>query len=279
MKLQKIMLDAGFSCPNRDGRIGHGGCTFCRTESFNPSYCNGSITEQLEKGKRFFEGKYPEMKYLAYFQAYTNTYAPLEILKKIYEEALAVADVVGLVIATRPDCISREVLEYLQTIQERGFSATIELGVESFYDKTLQRVNRGHSAAQSKEAIRLCSEYGFPPTIHLMIGLPGESKEEILAEADMLNALPIGNLKIHQLQILRGTKMAQDWESHPDDFLNPDLEEYVELLSAFSNKLRTGIHIERYAAAAPPDLLISPRWGVKPSKVLWLIEQKNQDKN
>lgn len=269
VKLQKIMLDGGFTCPNRDGRVGQGGCTFCMCESFNPDYCrsNATITEQIEAGKVFFRGKYPNMKYLAYFQAYSSTYAPLEVLRQRYDEALAVEDVVGLVVATRPDCISDEVLQLLVSIRDKGYSVALELGCESFYDRTLQRVNRGHTARQSYEAIRLCQEYDIPVTLHLMFGLPGESREDILAEADILNSLPIEKVKLHQLQILRGTRMAREWEERREDFLDFTLETYACLVADFVQRLREGICVERFASSAPRDMLLAPRFGVKPSVV------------
>lgn len=266
MKLQKIMIDAGFTCPNRDGRVGWGGCSFCRTDSFNPSYCHGSITEQIEKGKQFFKGKYPAMNYLAYFQAYTGTYAPLDVLRSRYEEALAVDDVVGLVIATRPDCLSDDILQYLRELTLRT-SVTVELGVESFYQRTLVRIGRGHSAKDSEEAIRRIHEAGIPLTVHLIFGLPGESFEDILQEAELLNRLPVDALKIHQLQILQGTRMLDDWRQHPQDFLSMDLDQYAALVAAFIRRLNKSIHIERVASSAPSSLLVAPRWGVKPSEV------------
>lgn len=269
VKLQKIMLDGGFSCPNRDGRVGQGGCTFCLCESFNPEYCrrHSTITEQIEAGKKFFEGKYQRMQYLAYFQAYSSTYAPLEVLRRRYDEALAVEDVVGLVVATRPDCIDDDVLALLVSIRERGYSVAIELGCESFHDRTLARVNRGHTSRQSEDAIRLCHKYGLPVTVHLMFGLPGEGRDDILAEADILNALPVASLKIHQLQILRGTRMAREWEERKEDFLSFTLDTYAQLVADFVQRLRSDIRIERFASSAPKDMLISPRFGVKQSEV------------
>ena len=269
MKLQKIMLDGGFTCPNRDGRVGQGGCTFCLCESFNPEYCriHSTITEQIEAGKKFFEGKYPRMQYLAYFQAYSSTYAPLEVLRRRYDEALAVEDVVGLVVATRPDCIDDDVLALLVSIRERGYSVAIELGCETFHDRTLARVNRGHTSRQSEDAIRLCHKYGLPVTVHLMFGLPGEGRDDILAEADILNTLPVASLKIHQLQILRGTRMAREWEERKEDFLSFTLDTYAQLVADFVQRLRSGIRIERFASSAPRDMLISPRFGVKQSVV------------
>jgi len=269
MKLQKIMLDGGFTCPNRDGRVARGGCTFCLCESFNPQYCrqHSSISRQMEAGKEFFRGKYPDMKYLAYFQAYTSTYAPPEELRRRYDEALAVSDVVGLVVATRPDCIDPEVLELFNSIRRRGYSVTLELGCESFYDSTLERVNRGHTSACSVETIRLCHRYDIPVTVHLMLGLPGESCDDILREADIINTLPVSSLKLHQLQILRGTRMAVEWEQCPEDFLHFTLDSYTRLVADFVRRLRPDIHIERYASSAPCGLLSAPKFGVKPSVV------------
>lgn len=269
MKLQKIMLDGGFTCPNRDGRVGQGGCSFCLCESFNPEYCrkHATITGQLEAGKKFFEGKYPQMKYLAYFQAYSSTYAPLEVLRLRYDEALAVEDVVGLVVATRPDCIDDDVLALLASIRERGYSVAIELGCETFYDRTLARVNRGHTSRQSIDAIHLCHRYGIPVTVHLMFGLPGESRDDIITEAELLNTLPVASLKLHQLQILRGTRMAKEWEEKKADFLALTLDTYARLVADFVQRLRCDIRIERFASSAPRDMLISPRFGVKQSVV------------
>lgn len=270
------MLDGGFSCPNRDGRVGTGGCTFCRTDAFNPSYCRSStsIREQLEAGKRFFAGKYPDMKYLAYFQAYSSTYAPLAVLKQRYEEALSVEDLVGLVIGTRPDCLDIDVLHYLDELQQKGFLITLELGVESFYDKTLRRINRGHSAQDSITAIRRCAQAGIDTTIHLIFGLPGETKDELLAETSIINSLPITAIKLHQLQILKDIAMAEEFAKHPEEFLPMSIDDYVELVTSFISRLRKDIHIERFAASAPADFIISPLWGLKPSEVQQRIEEK-----
>lgn len=269
MKLQKIMLDGGFTCPNRDGRVGRGGCTFCLCESFNPDYCrkHSTISAQLQAGKEFFQGKYAEMQYLAYFQAYSSTYASVEVLRERYEEALSVEDVVGIVVATRPDCITDEILCLFDEIRDRGFSVALELGCESLYNRTLKRINRGHTVEQTYDAINLCHKHDIPLTVHLMFGLPGESEADILAEADMLNALPVTKVKIHQLQILRGTRISLEWEREPSAFIHFTLESYAQLVANFVGRLRTDIHIERYASSAPSDMLIAPRFGVKPSVV------------
>ena len=200
VKAQKISLNAGFTCPNRDGRVGTGGCTYCNNQTFNPDYCapTKSITQQLEEGKAFFARKYPEMKYLAYFQAYTNTYDSLENLKAKYEEALRVPGVVGLVIGTRPDCMPDSLLDYLDELHRRSF-LLVEYGVESIYDKTLLRIHRGHTHAQTVDAIRRTAERGIPVGAHIILGLPGESREEMLEEADALSRLPLTMLKLHQL--------------------------------------------------------------------------------
>lgn len=269
------MLDGGFSCPNRDGHVGTGGCTFCRTDAFNPSYCrsNNTIREQLEAGKHFFAGKYPNMKYLAYFQAYSNTYAPLDVLRQRYEEALSVEDVVGLVVGTRPDCVGDDVLHFLAELQQKGFLISLELGVESFYDRTLQCVNRCHTAQDSISAIQRCAKADIYTVIHLILGLPEETREDILAETDIINQLPINAIKLHQLQILKGTPMAIEYATHPEEFLAMNIDDYVELAATFISLLRKDIHLERFAASAPSELIISPRWGLKPSEVQLKIEE------
>lgn len=269
MKLQKIMLDGGFTCPNRDGLVGRGGCSFCRCESFNPDYCrrNSSIASQLEAGKKFFENKYRDMKYLAYFQAYSSTYARPELLSKRYDEALEVKDVVGIIVATRPDCLGDDVMQILSSIRQRGYTVAVELGCESFYDHTLVRVNRGHTVEQSVDAIMRCRRWEIPLTVHMMLGLPGETEDDILSEADMLNELPVDSLKLHQLQIFKGTRMAVEWEEHRADFIDFTMESYARLVADFILRLRKDIHIERFVASAPPHLLLHPCFGVKPSVV------------
>jgi radical SAM protein (TIGR01212 family) len=214
------------------------------------------------------------MKYLAYFKAYSNTYASFDVLRHRYEEALSVEDVVGLVIGTRPDCIEDDVLQYLADLQDKGFLITLELGIESFYDKTLQRINRGHSVEDSLTAIQRCADAGINTTIHLILGLPGETKADILAETDIINDQPIQSIKLHQLQILEGTVIAQEFANHPEDFLSMNIDEYASLVAEFISRLRKDIHIERFASSAPSDLIIAPRWGLKPSEVQQRIEEK-----
>lgn len=264
-KTQKISINAGFTCPNRDGTLGTTGCTYCNNQTFNPDYCRPtkSITQQLEEGKEFFRRKYPDMRYLAYFQAYTNTYAPLSELQKKYEEALSVPDIVGLVIGTRPDCMPPALLSYLQSLQKRGHTIIVEYGIESVYDTTLKRIRRGHTHAQSIDAIRRTAAAGIPVGIHIILGLPGESREMLLSEADQLSQLPITTLKIHQLQLIKGTVMADEYLRNPSDFHLFSVDEYIQLLCDFLPRLRSDIIIERLVSQSPTSLLATPGWGLK----------------
>ena len=264
-KTQKISINAGFTCPNRDGRVGTGGCTYCNNQTFNPAYCetHKSITQQLEEGKQFFARKYPTMKYLAYFQAYTNTYDNLEHLKARYEEALAVEDVIGLVIGTRPDCTPAPLLRYLEELMAQGHFVIMEYGVESIYDTTLLRINRGRTHAQSADAIQRTADHGIPVGIHLILGLPGETRDMILHEAEVLSALPITTLKMHQLQLIRGTRMAEEFQEFPNDFHLFTPDEYIELIGDFLAHLRPDIILERFVSQSPASLLAVPGWGLK----------------
>ena len=261
-RVQKISVDAAFSCPNRDGRLSLGGCTFCDNKTFNPSYCDRgkSITQQLEEGKAFFAKKYPEMKYLAYFQAYSNTYAPLEELKRKYEEALAVDDVVGLVIGTRPDCVSDEALDYLQQLNQRTF-LIVEYGIESANDNTLRRINRGHTFDCSRQAIIKAHQRGIITCGHIILGLPGEDEEEMLHQASTISQLPLDILKLHQLQIIKGTPLAKEYEAHPFHVFSA--EEYVNLVIRYVSQLRNDLVLERFVSQSPPNMVIAPKWGLK----------------
>ena len=261
-RVQKISVDAGFTCPNRDGRLSTGGCIYCDNRTFNPSYCqrHDSITRQLEAGKLFFARKYPEMKYLAYFQAYTNTYASLDHLEALYEEALRVEDVVGIVIGTRPDCISDELLDYLETLNQRCF-LIVEYGVESANDETLRRINRGHTFEQSRQAIIKTHERGILTGAHIILGLPGEEAEENLHQAPVISSLPIDILKIHQMQIIRGTHLAEMFEREP--FHIYDVDEYIHLIASYIQRLRKDLVLERFVSQSPKDMRIAPQWGLK----------------
>lgn len=272
-RVQKISVDAAFSCPNRDGRLSLGGCTFCNNKTFNPSYCDRgkSITQQLEEGKAFFAKKYPEMKYLAYFQAYSNTYAPLEELKRKYEEALAVDDVVGLVIGTRPDCVSDEALDYLQQLNQRTF-LIVEYGIESANDNTLRRINRGHTFDCSRQAIIKAHQRGIITCGHIILGLPGEDEEEMLHQASTISQLPLDILKLHQLQIIKGTPLAKEYEAHPFHVFSA--EEYVNLVIRYVSQLRNDLVLERFVSQSPPNMVIAPKWGLKNHEFTDLLNKR-----
>ena len=261
-RVQKISVDAGFTCPNRDGRISTGGCIYCDNRTFNPAYCQrqDSITLQLEAGKQFFARKYPTMKYLAYFQAYTNTYAAIDHLKALYEEALQVEDVVGIVIGTRPDCVSDELLDYLEVLNQRCF-LLVEYGVESTNNETLQRINRRHTFEQSRLAIEKTHQRGILTGAHIILGLPGEDAQENLRQAPAISSLPIDILKIHQMQIIRGTRLAEDFERAP--FHIYDIEEYIHLIANYIQRLRKDLVLERFVSQSPKELLVAPHWGLK----------------
>lgn len=264
-KVQKISINAGFTCPNRDGTVGYGGCTYCNNQTFNPEYCRTekTVSVQLEEGKRFFAHKYPEMKYLAYFQAYTNTYGELEALKRKYEEALAVDDVVGLVIGTRPDCMPDTLLDYLEALARRTF-VLVEYGIESTLDRTLRRINRGHTWQAAVDAVERTAARGLPVGGHVILGLPGESREDILGQAADISRLPLDTLKLHQLQLIRGTRMAREYEEQPEDFhLFQDVDEYIALVVDYIQRLRPDLVLERFVSQSPKELLIAPDWGLK----------------
>lgn len=258
----KISVDAGFTCPNRDGRISRGGCTFCNNDTFNPSYCNkdASVSEQLETGKRFFAHKYPDMRYLAYFQAFTNTYAPLDTLKRLYEEALSTDGVVGIVIGTRPDCVSPTLLDYLATLARQTF-VSVEYGIESTNDATLKRINRGHTFDCARRAIADTAARGIVTGGHVILGLPGEDREESLRQANTISATALHTLKIHQLQIIRGTRLAREYAEQPFHLYSPD--EYIGLLTEYIRRLRPDIVLDRFTSQSPSDMLVAPRWGLK----------------
>ena len=269
-RAQKISLNAGFTCPNRDGRVGYGGCTFCNNQTFNPDYCETqkSVTQQLQEGKEFFAHKYPDMKYLAYFQAYSNTYGDVSHCIDLYEEALQVPDVVGLVIGTRPDCMPEELLNYFAELNHRTF-LIIEYGIESLNDNTLLRINRGHTAADTERAIRLTAERGIRVGGHVILGLPGESHDELMRQSGILAKLPLTTLKLHQLQIIRGTRMHKEWQEHPWPL--PSVDEYIDLVLDYISNLPKSWVFERFVSSSPEHLLVAPRWGLKNYEFVHLL--------
>ena len=281
-RVQKISIDAGFSCPNRDGKISTGGCTFCSNEAFNPSYCRPEKTfrQQIEEGIDFHRRRYRRAsQYLAYFQPFSNTYKPLDELKGIYQQALDVPEITGIVIGTRPDLIDDGILQYLNEIQKTHY-VMLEYGVESVYDETLKRVNRGHDFATAERAIRMTAEYGIPCGAHFIFGLPSESKEMMLNAADIISQLPLTTVKFHQLQIFKGTKMAEEYQTHPEAFHLFDLEEYIDFVIDFAERLNPNIVIERFAGEVPPRYLVSEPWmKLRYDEVLSRIEKRMEERD
>lgn len=263
-KVQKLSVNAGFTCPNRDGVKGFGGCTYCNNQTFNPAYCRTekTVRVQLEEGKQFFSRKYPQMKYLAYFQAYTNTYGELENLKRMYEEALEVDGVVGLVIGTRPDCMPDDLLDYLEGLAKNTF-LMVEYGIESTDDATLMRINRGHDFACAREAVERTAARGILTGGHVILGLPGEEREGLMQQAATLSQLPLTTLKMHQLQLIKGTRMAHEYELDPTDFHLFTADEYIDLVIDYVEHIRPDMVLERFVSQSPKELLIAPDWGLK----------------
>lgn len=274
-KVQKISVNAVHSCPTRDGTKGLHGCTYCNNRSFSPEYTIKplSVSEQLRKGVSFYAHKYPEMRYLAYFQSYTNTYGSLEKLTSLYEEALEQTGVVGLVIGTRPDCMSDDLLDYLEALSKKTF-VMIEYGVESTLDRTLLRVQRGHTYAESENAIRRTAERGIPVGAHLILGLPGEDREAMLQHADRLSELPVSTLKMHQLQIIRGTTMEKEYAEDPRQFSFFDEESYADFCIDFLKRLRKDIIVDRFVSQSPPNMVVAPRWGLKNYEFVQLLNNR-----
>lgn len=280
-RVQKISLDIGFSCPNRDGSKGVGGCTYCNNNTFNPDYCEPqkSVKTQLEQGIEFFARKGKNNKYLAYFQAYTNTYSDLESLKQLYLEALSVPKVVGLVIGTRPDCISEEIIDFLDDLSKNYF-ISLEFGVESTNEKTLIQVNRCHTFEETKATFNLCKSKGFHLGAHIILGLPGESESDLMNHAFEISKLPISTLKLHHLQIVKNSVMAVQYKRNPENFNLFTSENYINFISEFVTQLRPDIVIERFISEAPKELLIAPKWGgLKNFEIVAKIDKNLQDKN
>lgn len=275
-KVQKISVNAGFSCPNRDGTIGHGGCIYCANSSFTPGYCfeKMGISQQLVAGKEFFARKYPAMEYIAYFQSYTNTYSgDTSRLKRIYEEALSVNGVVGLAIGTRPDCLPDEVVELLAGLNQY-VPVFVELGVETMSDETLRLINRGHSAAQTVDAVHRLAEAGLHVGVHLIAGLPGEDEERIMESLAEIVELPVESLKLHHLQVLRGTELSRRIDAGEIAVLDFTPERYIDLCCKVVKFVPRRIAIERFLASAPPEMVVSPRWGLKNYQFVNLLHNR-----
>jgi len=279
-RVQKVSVDAGFTCPNRDGSRGTGGCTYCNNDAFNPSYCipSKSVTQQIEEGVTFHKWRYSEaVSYLAYFQAYSNTYGSIDVLRKLYEEALEYPGVAGLVIGTRPDCIDREKLEYLKKLSEKHYIA-VEYGIESCYDKTLMRINRGHSFEDAVNAVELTASMGINTGAHFIFGLPGETREEMMMQADIISGLPLTTVKFHQLQIIKGTAMEREFAANPSDFELFSWEEYLDFFIKFLERLNPSFVVERFTGEAPLRFLTGEGWGKKRTdQIVSLIEKRLEE--
>ena len=261
-KVQKISIDAGFSCPNRDGTLATGGCVFCDNKAFSPAYCRGnkSVKRQVEDGISFFKKKYKDMKYLAYFQAFTNTYAPVEHLKSLYEEALSVEDVVGIVIGTRPDCVSDDILNYLEELNRQTFMI-VEYGIESTDNKILKRINRGHTYECSVRAIERTKERDILVGGHVILGLPGMTEEDCIREVERLNNTQLDILKLHQLQVVKDTRLAEEYLEKPFKVFN--IDEYIRLVATLIQHIRPDMILDRFISQSPAEMLIAPKWGIK----------------
>lgn len=280
-RVQKVAVNAGFTCPNRDGTIAVGGCTFCNNSAFTPSYCmkGEEVGWQIEEGIEFHSRRYRRVdSFLAYFQSFSNTYAPLSELREVYDKALSFPEVIGIVVGTRPDCIDSEKLDYFQSLSEKGKYVTIEYGVESCYDQTLKEVNRGHDFAAAVKAINDTAERGLNVGAHFILGLPGESDQMLIDQMEWINKLPLTTIKFHQLQIFKGTAMAEDYAANPERYRFWELDEYIELFVEIARRLRPDIVIERFASEAPPRYHAGPTWGrVRNNDLIEMFEKRLEE--
>ena len=298
-RLQKIVLDAGFTCPNRDGKVGRGGCTYCDNAAFHPSYSTAgkSLCQQMDEGIEFHKVRYRTTEhYLAYFQSFSNTYASIERLKQLYEEALSHPDVVGIVIGTRPDCVDEEKLDYLSDLAKgnvlqgwsRALSAEqnrtapiviVEYGIESCYDSTLKRINRGHDFETARRAVHMTAVRGLDVGAHFILGLPGETKQMMLDACRLINDLPLRSAKFHQLQIVKGTRMEKEYADNQEDFVRFSLDEYLDFFTDMLERLRPDLFIERFAGEVPPRFVNETPWGlIRNAELLRLLEKRLEER-
>ena len=294
-RIQKLVIDAGFTCPNRDGTLGRGGCTYCDNAAFHPGYSTPEkeILTQIQEGIEFNRIRYPRAKcYIAYFQSFSNTYAPLDKLRSLYETALSDENVVGITIGTRPDCIDREKLNYLSKLKTGKILSgwkhgefdmplvTIEYGIESCYDRTLRRINRGHDFACAEKAVRMSKEFGIDTGAHFILGLPGEDRKMLVEQCSAINSLPLKSIKFHQLQFVKGTVMEKEQERHPDDFLRLSLPDYLDLIIDILERLRPDLYIERVAGEVPPRFVKQTDWGlIRNFDILHKLDERLEERN
>ncbi len=281
-RVQKISVDAGFTCPNRDGSVARGGCTYCNNNAFNPSYCDPkkSIKQQVVEGIEFHRVRYRRSgSFLVYFQPYSNTYAPLSELKELYETALNQENVIGLVIGTRPDCVDNEILDYIAELSE-SYYIILEYGIESIYNQTLERINRGHNWEQTKTAIEQTAQRGIHTGGHLIFGLPGETRKMMMDSVTEISSLPLTNIKFHQLQIVTGTAMEKDYSLNNDDYQLFSFDEYIDFIIKYTERLNPEFIIERFAGEVPPRFLAGPGWGkIRNDQILVAIEKEMIKRN
>ncbi len=259
LPVYKVNVDAGFTCPNRDGSISVGGCIYCNNDSFRPGACSSTVpvSEQIRQGIPYLRRRYGAERFIVYFQAFTNTYAPVATLERLYREALAQPGVIGLAIGTRPDCVDEEKIALLEELARDRF-ILVEYGLQSIYDRTLEFINRGHDYACFGQAVELTAGRGIHIGAHLIRGFPTETREDILEMADAVSRLPIGFLKLHQLQVIRNTALAELFSAKP--FPTLGYEDYLRLVADFLERLSPEVVLQRLFAAAPADILIAPVW-------------------
>ncbi len=281
-RVQKVAINAGFTCPNRDGSLGSGGCTFCNNNAFTPSYCmpEKSVTQQINEGVEFHQHRYRKAtQYLAYFQSYSNTYAPLDKLKELYDEALSHPKIAGVIIGTRPDCVDEEKLDYFAELAKKWY-VTIEYGIESTYDQTLLSINRGHNFETAKWAVEQTAKRGIHVGAHFILGLPGESDQMLLNQIETINNLPLNTIKFHQLQIFKDTTMASEYDLYPERFRFWEREEYIDMFIGLLEHLRPDIVLERFASEAPPRYHYGKNWGLTRNEtVLAMFERRLTELN
>lgn len=294
-RLQKLVIDAGFTCPNRDGTVGRGGCSFCDNAAFHPSYSTSgkSIAEQIDEGIEFHQVRYRNTKhYLAYFQSYSNTYAPISRLRELYLAALTHPKIVGIVVGTRPDCVDEEKLDFLAGLKageglgdwhRDGFEhpvVKVEYGIESCYDETLLRVGRGHDVAVAEKAVRMSAERGLEPGAHFILGLPGETREMLLGQCRFISSMPLHSVKFHQLQIVKGTRMEKEFAQVPQDFMRLSLPDYLDMVIDILERLRPDLYIERVAGEVPPRFVNETQWGlIRNFQILHLLDERLSERN
>ena len=275
-KVHKLSINAAFTCPNRDGTSGIGGCTFCNNKSFSPNAANkagdfSDIQRQINQGREVILKRTGAKKYLAYFQAYTNTYADIDYLKQLYDNALSHQDVIGLSIGTRPDCVPEAVLQLLSDYQQQGYEIWLELGLQSFFDKTLQRVNRGHGSAEYIDAIKRAKKYNLQICTHLIVGLPGEQAADSLKSHAAVLDLGTQGLKFHPLHIVKGTQLVRQWKNK--EFAALPLDDYVNTVVEMIKRTPDDIIFHRLTGTAAKDILIAPSWCNKKWMVLNAITE------